>query len=346
MIDTAHMMRKPSYKDSLKVLLLQAADEGREEVLFGESLARAANEATPFIVGDTFPSVYLECPLVGNPFLDITVLYSHLKPGTRVEHPAAAGTEAMLDWFARACKNLSQVCCGFELDVKEPKLPAAAVHFQPRAHTDLVHPFCESVGEPQRAELYLEQAERMPAGWPLSFFGMFRGRPGSPLRVCGYLDKKEQAACANDSRRLAHAFDEVGFSAYDDAMLEEASMLLSAAPGEVDFQFDVYPDGSVGETFAFDIQFAIAQPEDVQANFSGGKAGLLMRLFEEKCAADSRWRLVPEAAFARALPAQRDDGTLGRYAFTLMPQWAKARWKSCTLQPSKMYFLANAGFLE
>ena len=118
------------------------------------------------------------------------------------------------------------------------------------------------------------------------------------------------------------------------------------ASGGVDFQFDVYPDGNVGDTFAIDVQFQIEQPEDVQESFSSGGAGLLMRMLEEKGVADGRWRLVPEAAFARALSMQRDDGGTGRYAFTLMPQWAKARWRGCALQPAKMYFLANAGFLD
>lgn len=74
-------MWKPTHEDSLQVLLLQAADEGRGEVLFGESLKRVAREAAPFLVGRRFPSIYLECPLSGDPFLDITVLYTILEPG-------------------------------------------------------------------------------------------------------------------------------------------------------------------------------------------------------------------------------------------------------------------------
>jgi len=338
-------MREPSFSDALQVLLLQVADEGRGDVLFGESFSRLANEVGPFMIGEEFPSVYLECPLIGDPFIDITVLYSKLEPGTHVEHPAASGTEAMLDWFAGVCIDHAEACCGYELDVKEPKLPAAAIHFQPRAKTQLVRPFCEAVGESARADLYLDLAERMPEGWPLSFFGMFRGRPGSPLRVCGYMDGDESDACAADSQRLAQVFDEVGFSAYDNAMLAEISAFLAAAPGSVDFQFDVYPDGSLGDTFAIDAQFKIEQPNDVLKNFKDGRASRVMRLFEEAGVADDRWKLVPEAAFARALPMEQADGSLGRYAFTVMPQWAKARWRRCALQPGKVYYYANAGFL-
>lgn len=339
-------MREPSFGDALKVLLLQAADEGRDAALFGESASRAAREAVPFMIGEKFPSVYLECPLAGDPFLDVTVLYSQLAPDARVDHPAADGANAMLAWFAEACADFPDVCCGFELDVKEPELPAAAVHFQPRTETELVRPFCEVVGEPERADLYLDLAARMPEGWPLSFFGMFRGRPGFPLRVCGYLDGAQKDACADGPQHLARVFDEVGFSAYDQTMAAEASAFLAAAPGGVDFQFDVFPDGSLGDTFAIDVQFGIEQPEAVHQNFESGGASRVMRLLEERGAADDRWQLVPEATFARALNAERADGSGGRYAFTLMPQWAKVRWRAGVLQPGKVYYFANAGFTE
>ena len=339
-------MQEPSFSDALQVLLLQAADNGRGEVLFGESLDRASREVGPFMIGNTFPSVYLECPLKGDPYLDVTLLYSDLDPNARVEHPAAEGANEMLAWFAGICHEHSHVCCGFELDTEKPELPAAAVHFQPRGHLELVRPFCEAVGEPERADLYINQAQRMPEDWALAFFGMFRGRPGSPLRICGYLSQDEVAACAQDSQHLANAFDEVGFSAYDSAMLDEVREFLAFVPGTVDFQFDVFPDGSIGDTFAIDTSFKTDQPEVVQKSFESGLASHIMHLFEDKDMVDSRWKLVPEATFARAIPAERGDGSVGRYSFTLMPDWTKARWRAGVLQPAKMYFCAHAGFID
>lgn len=338
-------MQVPSHEDALRVLLLQAADEGRDATLFGKSTDRAAREAGPFMIGEDFPDLYLECPLLGDPFLDITTLYSRLEPGTYVDHPAAAGTQGMLDWFAEACSDLHGVCCGFELDTKEPELPPVAVHFQPRMRTELVRPFCESIGEPERADLYLSQRERMPEEWPLSFFGLFRGRPGSPLRICGYLNEEERAACADDAQLLARAFDEAGFSAYDNAMLEDVSALVAAAPGTVDFQFDIFPDGTLSDTFAIDVQFGIEQPKAVRENFQEGAASRIMHLLEERGAADDRWKLIAEAAFARSVPITQDNGELTRFAFSLMPQWAKARWTNGALQPAKMYFIGGATFL-
>ena len=335
-----------SFDDAFQVLLLQAADEGRGEVLFGESLERARRVLAPFMVGESFPGVYLECPLLGEPFLDVTLLYSKIPRGMRIESDAAAGTEAMIDWFAAECADDPSVCFGFELDTKEPELPAAAVHFQPRSRSELVRPFCEAAGEAERADLYLDLAARMPEGWPLSFFGMFRGRPGFPLRVCGYLSAEEKNACAADSRHLASVFDTVGFSAYDDAMLEDVCALMAVTPDSVDFQFDVYPDGSLGDVFAIDAQFGLEQPEAVCASFEGGPSGRVMDWLGQAGIADERRKLIPAAAFARSIPATRPDGSIDKYAFTLMPQWVKARWRAGELQPAKMYYYAHAGFLE
>lgn len=340
------MMQVPSQPDSFEVLCLQAADDGRGDVLFGDSLARARKAGRPFMIGEKFPSVYLEFPLIGKPFLDVTMLYGNLKPGVRVESEAAEGTGEMLDWFADACSDIEYVCCGFELDVKDPALPRAAVHFQPRTSLELVEPFCAAIGEPERAKLYLDMAERMPHGWSLSFFGLFRGRPGSPLRICGYLGSEATRACLEDPGYLASVFDQVGFKAYDDAMLAQVRELMETAPGTIDFQLDVYDDGHLGDTFAIDIQFGIEQPDAVRASFTDGPAARVLGKLEELGAADGRWKLAGDAAFARSMEVALEDEGTGRFAFTLMPQWVKARWTAGVLQPSKLYHFAHAGLLE
>ena len=126
-------MREPSFADSFEVLRLQAIGEGRGPVLFGDCAERVRTEALPFLVGRKFPETYFEFPLAGEPFLDVTMLYRELERGTRIASPAAQGTENMLDWFADACNQGAPLTCGFELDTKNLQLPAAGVHFQPRA---------------------------------------------------------------------------------------------------------------------------------------------------------------------------------------------------------------------
>ena len=339
-------MKQLTHEDGYQVLLLQAADDGRGPILFGDSVERARTEALPFLLGEEFPDVYFEFPLIGAPFLDVTLLYSKLDPGTRVDSPAAGEHGGLLDWFASVCDEHERLSCGFELDTKEAVLPEAAVHFQPRQSTELVRPFFEAIGEPERADLYLKTAEKMAPDWSLSFFGLFRGRPNSPLRVCGYISTSDHEKCAKDPRRITSLFDAVGFTAYDDAMLQQISALMATMPKGADFQLDVYPDGSVSPVFAVDVQFGIEQPEAVLETFTSGVGARIMGTLEEWGAADERWRLGAQAAFARGIPVLKDDGTPGNYAFTIMPQWAKARWRAGVLQPAKLYHLAHAGLLN
>ena len=340
------MMQKPTFADAFQVLLLQLATDGRDKLLLGDSIARVQKACPPFLIGEEFPSVYLEFPFLGEPFLDVTILYNKLAAGERIDSTAAAGTQPILDWFASVCDASGKISMGFELDTKNPVLAQAGVHFQPREKVELVEPFCTAAGEPGRARLYLEQAERMPDGWPLSFFGMFRGRPDSPLRACGYLDNSEKEACASDPNHLACAFDAIGFSSYDEAMLKDICKIMSEAPDCVDFQFDILADGSLSDIFAIDVQFGIEQPAAICESFATGPIAKVMELLESMGAADERWHYAADAAFARALPMQRDDGTIGRFSFTLMPQWLKVRWKAGVLQPAKLYYLGNASFIN
>ena len=67
-------MKALSHSDAYQVLLLQVADEGRGPALFGESVECARDAVLPFLVGEKFPDIYLEHPLMGDPFLDVTVL--------------------------------------------------------------------------------------------------------------------------------------------------------------------------------------------------------------------------------------------------------------------------------
>lgn len=335
-----------SNRTALHMLLLQAASGGRGELLFGESLDRVKKFLPDFVdLGDlsAFPDVYLEFPLMGKPFLDATVLYRHLPENAQLASPLAAGTQQMLSWLAMAESRYPDICGGFEIDTKFPSPGPAAIHFQPREHTELAGEFCEITGQPQYGQLYERTAARMPENQKLSFFGMFRGRVGSPLRVCGYMNREEAASCAGDPPRLIRLFSAVGFTAYDERMLREICSVLAVSPGSVDFQFDIWPNGTAGDSFAIDTSFPIEQPETVLAAFYDreGSGAKYIDLLQKWKIADERWKKGLEAVFAGAFPLR--DGTV---TFSLFPHWFKVRWTGKRLQPAKMYLLAKAGILS
>jgi hypothetical protein len=339
-------MKTPSNALACRTLFLQAADNGRGPVLFGDNGDRACKAVLPFLEGVPFPEIYLEFPLAGDPFLDVTLLYGEIKPGTRFDSPAAAGTEEVIDWFAGARAECAQISFGYELDIKENSPGPAAVHFQPRSRRDLVMPFCRALGREDAGLLYTDLASRMPEGWPLSFFGLFRGRPDSPLRVCGYMDYAEKLRCAEDPSRLKAVFSAIGFRAWDDLMLSRIAASLAVSPCAVDFQFDILPDGTFGTTFALDIGFRTEPSETIRSSFLYGPFAEVMNLFESWGAADSRWKLVTDISLTRSIPVEDEEGKTRPFALVLQPHWIKIRWTDSILQKSKMYCLAHAGLVN
>ena len=333
----------PTNTVAFEVLLLQAADAGRDAALFGGASYRVRDTALPFFIGEKFPEIYLEFPLAGEPFLDVTLLYGELKEGTHIDSALAEGCEEILSFHARERAKDESVGFGFEIDCSNPAPSAAGIHFQPRSRTDLVAPFCEAAGNPEKASLYLAQNARMPNDWPLAFFGMFRGRADSPLRVCGYLGKDERDACMADPEHLGRALAQAGFAAFDDTMLAQAARVLELTPADADFQFDVFADGSLGDMFAIDVRFNQMSSDDVCASFAEGEGAALMAQLREWGIADERVSHVADMSFTRGVKLLADDGSIALYGFSLVPGWLKVRWRGGVLQPAKMYMKASAG---
>ena len=336
----------PSNTMALQALLLRAASDGREEHLFGDSFARAREILPDFLPEGAFPEIYLEFPLLGKPFLDATILYHQ----TEIRHlsvssPAVVGTMEMLNWFDGLNAPYKDVCCGYELDFKKAEFSAAGVHLQPRTHLELVEPFCKSLGETRCAPLYLEMAKRMQDTWPLSFLGLFRGRPDSPLRVCGYLLREELDTCKKDAGRIMNIFKTAGFSAVDETMIRQICDLFAATPGVADFQFDIEPDGSCGDMFAIDVMFESLPSGDMITSFDRGKNHRLMELLESWKITDARWKNGVELSFTKSFPVTLEDSSTVCYALSLLPQWIKIRWIDGRLQPSKLYLHAKAGII-
>ena len=330
-----------TWEEAMQLLLMHSSADGREEVLFGEDFPDVRKVLPSICVGDVCPHVYLEFPLTGNPFLDVTVLYHEKSGRIRLDLPETAGTEGMRDWFAGLSKDYHHINVGYELDTGRKGSPAA-VHFQPRGYLELVEPFCKTLGEEEKGRLYLSTVEKMPTGWKLSFFGMFRGRSGSPLRVCGYLDEKERAATAADIEMLRIVFQRIGFRAFDEKMLHQIARILSEAVDGADFQFDVWPDGSFGETFAIDLKIRSRRLRDMRNAFSRGDRAPLRQLLEDWKIIDGRLDAALGMTFARNYPVEKPDGSKGNLSMLLMPQWIKIRWIRGELQPAKLYCLTRA----
>lgn len=338
-------MIRPTPLEAFDAMYTIAADNGRGEALFGDSmwLAHAAYERT--LIGDGYPSAYLEFPLMGEPCIDILSVHSDVKPGDRFAPGAGFGHQAMYDWFANTHEERDHISCGLELDLSCGETETAGVYLQQREHTRYVEPFLASVGEQERAKSYLTVMERMPEGWPPSYVGLFPGRSGTPLRIGGYLHTETSKRCGEDPAYLVACFDKIGFSHYNADMLERCATFMRLAPS-VDFQFDIMVDGSLGPTFGLSLSFNETMPREAQECMKSGYGSKIMRLFEEWGLADERWRLIADAAFARHVAFTRDDGSEGRFALAIRFNYAKVKFVHGEPTAAKFYLVLSAGELE
>lgn len=337
-------MEKPSQMVAFDALYHLTAAEGRGEALFGTSyeLARGVYQRT--LIGDGYPAAYLEFPLMGTPCFDILSVHGSVEPESRFAPGAGFGYQAMFDWFSSTCTS-GDVSCGIELDTSTGETERAGVYLQYRTQSELVVPFLESVGEGNRAASYLTVLNRMPDGWPPAYVGLFPGRQGTPLRIGGYLGKEAQRAYAADTRLLKTQFDRIGFTAYDDDMLARRAEFMALAPS-IDFQFDIMPDGSLGDVFGLSLSFNETKPRQARACMESGYGATICRCFQDWGLADERWKLIAGTAFARHVPFTREDGTEGRFALCCLFNYAKVKFKAGMAQPAKFYLRLTAGEID
>ena len=335
-------MRKPTQMQAFDALYTIAAGDGRGEALFGDSigLVRPAYERT--LIGEGYPAAYLEFPLLGRPCFDLLSVHSSVEPGVRFAPGHGYGRQDMFDWFAGVHDPDGDVSCGLELDTSAGETERAGVYLQQRRRTELVEPFLASIGEFERTQSYLDVLASMPEGWPPAYVGLFPGRPGTPLRIGGYMAKPDQRRCASDPAHLGRRFGRIGFTAFDDEMLERCSSFMRIAPS-VDFQFDIMADGSLGPTFGLSLSFNDTKPRDARACMSSGYGAELMGLLQGWGLADDRWRLIADAAFARHVSFEREDGSEGRFALCVLFNYAKVKFVGGEPQPAKFYFRLSAG---
>ena len=335
-------MKKPSQMEAFDALYAIAARDGRGEALFGNSieLARPVYERT--LIGNGYPIAHLEFPLLGSPCFDMLSVHSRVTPGARFAPGAGFGCQGMFDWFAGILEAGERASCGIELDISAGETERAGVYLQQRSCHHLVAPFLESVGETGRTQSYLDVLARMPEGWPPSYVGLFPGRPGAPMRIGGYLDQAELDRCTDEPSHLGERFRAIGFTAFDAPMLERCAEFMRRAPS-VDFQFDIMPDGSLGDTFGLSLSFNETLPREARACMESGYGAKIMQTMQDWGLADERWKLIAGAAFARHVGYEREDGTEGRFALCIRFNYAKVKFKACEPQPAKFYLACIAG---
>ena len=320
------------------VLYALAADEGREEPLFGSSapLARKAFERS--LIGEGFPTIWFELPLAGVPYFDLHVAISRkdLHAGVNFLPGAGSGYDELFRWYAE--EETGGCGLAFAYDTGAGTIDAPAVHVNVNgAPLSDTHRFFDLAAGEGAAARYDGFASRLPEGWCVWYTGVHPGRPGAPVRVDCFALKEREAAYAQDFGLFERDLASVGFEATSPALHDLLAPILES-PFGLELQFDVLEDGSLGPTLGISAQFLLNSAQKMRPLFEeGGAAADLLRKVEGLGLADERWRLLANTMYSTSMPL--GGKTLALYC---LPTFAKLRLRDGAPLDAKVYFQASA----
>ena len=320
------------------IIYALAAKDGREDELFGLSAPLAREAFTRSLAGDYFPELWFELPLIREPWFDLHALASRedLDAGAAFEATACGGASETFGWFAAQGSGARQLALSWDTGSGEVASPAVQL-LKRTDDEQMTCDFLAAAGRPDAAPAYRAFAARLPRGWFACYAGVFPARDVPFLRVECIPESDLQEAYAADPALLEAHLRQVGIGEAGGALVDRCQ-LLAGAPFQLEFQFDVTPEGSAGPTFAASVRFACPPGTCGSEAFDvDGAAGNLMRQVEAWGLADERWRLLADAAFAKRAAAAGESCLLYCY-----PAFLKLRWRAGVPLDAKAYLIAGA----
>ena len=315
-----------------------AAGKGREQALFGSCAPLARQAFLRSLAGEEFPVIWFEIPLLDEPRFDLHVALSRgaLRGDVRFDPGAGNGYDELMRWYAEEEEGGGGLA--FAYDVSEGRIDDPAIHVNINlVPLDDMERFFDLAAGDGAARLYANFASRLPQGWHLLYTGVHPGRPGAPVRVDCTPSAELQEAYAADVSLLEADLRACGFTAVGPALRDFATLILDS-PFGLELQFDVMRDGSVGSTLGMSACFPFSAPDALRSLFGkGGSAEALLREVERRGLADDRWRLIPDAAFAKLVPI--DGVPLVLYC---APTFLKLRMRDGKPFDAKVYLRAGS----
>ena len=333
-------MKTPTRPELFDTLYDMAAAGGREAALFGDSIRLIRPAFEKMLIGSEFPTVFLEFPLSGKPYLDFTIAYSRVEPGSRFEEGAGYGYQPMFDWYAAAPRTPGRLL-GMTMDTGSGDPTHAGAYFHEYKGSALQEAFLASLAEDRRIESLRELRLRMPEGLSVDYLGLFPARPGSFLRIGGYISKALQSAAAQDPAILGNCLSRIGFRDAGKAMLEHCAQFLSLTP-DADYQLDLYPDGTLGNTFSLFADFHTVRFRQMEECMNSGFGHEILLRLQKDGAADDRFRQIAGGGFNKIFPFFDEEDKISFVHFANFLLNIKLKFKAGILQPAKCYYAFRA----
>lgn len=327
------------HEQAMALVLERMMADGRAEALFGEGPGRALDSYRRFSTNRIKPSTLVEIPLLGEPSYDVLVGLYHpgLAPGDAIADTSQASAQAAMDWAAR-WRGATSLDLLFELDADGGELQRPGIHCRVNGQLDAADGFYDAIGEAWRAPLYREVARRTPEGWRCKYAAVFPGRASQVTRIELELKGEARDRAAGNPSHLRDCFDAMGFSAYDQTMLETMAGLVEQLPSHT-LQFDILADGTLGDTFSLASYFEGEGVRTRHAFARDGSATKLCAVYERLGIADGRWRLIEGALLSTKSTAITGRGIKSVISLSL-PCCAKVKWRAARPLPGKFYLTA------
>ena len=319
------------------IIYALAACNGRQDVLFGSCAPLALEAFTRSLAGTDFPELWFELPLLGDPWFDL-----HVNTGQAsvVEGGPLVGLDAqrqaeLFAWFARQPYGARQVSFGY--DVSSGTIDDHAVQFLTSGgDAQITSDFLRVAGRPDLTSAYEGFVARIPESWFACYTGIFPQRPGMGVRVECIPSAELQRRYATDAELLEQHLRQAGFEAFDTTLLPRCQQ-LAGTPFQLEFQFDVAPDGSTGSTIGVSLRFGCPPGEERMMPFGlTGAPAELMGQLEAWGLADARWRRLAEVMFAKQVGFGGEHVTMYCY-----PAFIKLRWREGMPLDAKTYLVAG-----
>lgn len=320
-----------------ELLYALTACNGREAALFGASNKQAREAFSRSLAGDYFPQLWFELPLAGEPWFDLhAVAYpDDLKADALFAPETCGNCPSAFTWFAAQEHGARQLILSW--DTSASTLNDPAIQFLTGVRdTSVTCGFLEAAGRADATSAYRSFVKRLPKGWFACYTGVFPQRKVPFLRVECIPPTTLQRTYATDADLLKAHLAQMGFAAIGDTLLTRCQA-LAGTPFQIEFQFDVTPNGTAGSTLGVSLRFAQPPGDKSWPSFDiHGAAGALMRQVEDWGLADERWRLLQDTIFSKRLTMGPESAHLWCF-----PAFIKLRWKDGAPLDAKAYLVAG-----
>ena len=318
--------------------LYSLAFKNSEDDLFGTSAPLAQEAFGRALANASTPIVWFEVPLSGSPRFDLHVAHGNVELHEHAPFAPDAmdGHGELLNWYASEPREGGGLALAY--DVGDGRIGNPAVHDNVNAAKSFdTEGFFVHIGRPEASALYDGFAERLPQGWHIWYFGVHPGRPGAPIRIDCFVDKSLKRAYAAEPAKLEEDLRRIGF-VVEGSAVRRIGAEVAESPFEMELQFDVLSDGSLGQTVGVSARFPLVPASAAHLLWEPtGGAARLMEFAEDSRIADARWRRIRDTMFSAAV----QDGSISR-ALYCIPVFVKFRVRADELIDAKIYLQAGA----